>query len=168
MSTRVAANVYSYSVTYVTEQMLNSLRRIIIWIGLDPTNFVSSWTSTELAVSTWLRSRHLRNVELEIYNPKSNSYVGGWEFTIDYTYGSDDDGAMWVDTDAIRNAIIKCGVIPAACKYRLLLYTSSGEPSVPGWGPGTALSKDGFVRQSVGTAIGTFAIGAQASYWRKK
>jgi hypothetical protein len=168
MSTRVVADVYSYSITYVTDQMLSSLKRIIIWIGLDPTNFVHSWPSTELAVSTWLRSRHLQTVELEIYNPRTNSYVGGWEFSIDYSYGSGDDGSMWVDTDAIRNAIIKCGVIPAACQYRILLQTSPGEPAVPGWGATTVRSKDGFVRQSVGTTIGTFAVGAQASYWRKK
>src|SRR6185295_12171368 len=132
MSTRVVADVYSYSITYVADQMLSSLKRIIIWIGLDPTNFVNSWSSTELAVSTWLRSRHLQTVELEIYNPRTNSYVGGWEFAIDYSYGSGDDGSMWVDTDAIRNAIIKCGVIPATCQYRILLQTAPGEPAVHG------------------------------------
>lgn len=168
MSTSVAVNTYSHSVNYVTGQMLGSLKRIIIWIGLDPEKFVNSWPSTELAVSTWLRSGHLQKVELEIENPRTGKFVGGWDFTIDYTYGSGDDGSMWTDTDAIRHAIFKRGALPSECTYRVLLYTDDGEPKVSGWSKTTILSRDGFVRQSIGTAIGTFAVGSQAGYWREK
>jgi hypothetical protein len=74
---------------------------------------------------------------------------------------------MWVDTDAIRYSIRKLGVIPSACTYRLILSTKQGRPDVLGWGSGQLHSTAGFTRQGLGTTIGTHAIGANASYWRK-
>ncbi len=168
MSSIVAVNTYTYSVTYVTDKMLMSLRLIIKRIGLDPNRLIDSWKSTELAVKTWLNSRDLQAVMLEIYDPETDAFVGGWDFRIDYSYEIDDDGSMWVDTEAIRFAILKCGIIPSYCDYRIILETKKGRPDVPGWGPTTYRSRDGFVRQSVGTTIGTYSIGTNAGYWRKK
>lgn len=165
MSTLVAVNTYSHSVTFVTDKMLKSLRYIITSTGLDPNKFVSDWKSYELAVETWLTSRHLRTVVLEVISP-GGSLVTRCDFDINYTYGSG-EGSMWADTDALKYAIAKFGTIPAFCTYSISLVNAPGRPDVVGWGPGTFLSTDGFIKQSLGTTIGTHAIGAQASYWRK-
>jgi len=165
MSTLVSVNTYSHSVTYVTDKMLKSLRYIITNTGLDPNKFVSDWKSYELAVETWLNSRHLKTVVLEVVSA-SGSLVTRCDFDIDYTYGSG-EGSMWIDTDALKFAIAKFGTIPAFCSYSITLVNSPGRPDVIGWGPSTLLSSDGFTKQSLGTTIGTHAIGAQASYYRK-
>lgn len=165
MASFVKVNTYAYSVTYVTDQMLRSLRTIIMLIGLDQTKFVNDWATHELAIKTWLLSGHLKSVVLEIFHPFAG-LATRCDFTIDYGYG-DGNGAMWVDTDALRYAIAKLGVIPAHCTYKVTLMTSPGEPYVPGWGDGSLLSTEGFVRQGLGTTIGTHAVGAQASYWRR-
>ncbi len=101
MSTTVSVNTYTHSVTYVTDKMLNSLRYIITRAGLDPSKFLDDWASTERAASTWLNSRHLRKVVLEIYNASTGSLITRWDFGIDYDYGSSSDGSMWVDTDRL-------------------------------------------------------------------
>lgn len=165
MSTLVAVNTYSHSVTYVTDKMLKSLRYIITTTGLDPNNFVSDWKSYELAVETWLTSRHLRGVTLEIVSP-AGALVTRCDFEINYSYGSG-EGSMWVDTDTLKYAIAKFGTIPASCTYNIKLDNAPGWPAVSGWGPGTYLSTEGFIKQGLGTTIGTSSIGAQASYWRK-
>ena len=165
MSTLVAVNTYTHSVTYVTDKMLKSLRYIITTTGLDPNNFVSDWKSYELAVETWLTSQHLRSMVLEVVS-SSGGLITRCDFDIDYTYGNG-EGSMWIDTDAIKFAIAKFGTIPAFCTYNIKIVNAPGRPDVPGWGPGTFLSTDGFIKQSLGTTIGTHAIGAQASYWRK-
>ncbi|MDN3512260.1 MAG: hypothetical protein NG784_13300 [Candidatus Jettenia sp.] len=56
---------------------------------------------------------------------------------------------------------------PTSCDYRIILDTNPSCCNVPGWRPTTYRSTEGFVRQSVGTTIGTHAIGSQAKYWRK-
>ena len=165
MGTLVSVNTYTHSVTYVTDQMLRSLRKIITWIGLDEQNFVSDWTLYERAVQTWLASRDLKTVVLEIVNPSDN-LVNRCDFDINYTYGTG-EGSMWVDTDAIRHAIAKFGVIPSQCTYSITLVTNPSRPDVDGWVRSRLRSTDGFIKQSLGTTIGTHAIGAQASYWRK-
>jgi hypothetical protein len=167
VSTRVVVNTYTHSVTYVTDKMLRSLRYIITEAGLDPCKFLDDWESTEYAARTWLGSGYLRKVVLEIYDSKTEKLVSRWDFDIDYDYGSDGDGSMWADTDAIRFAIRKCGVIPYSCSYRILMDNAPGRPDVPGWGPASYRSTDGFVRQSIGTTIGTNAIGTNSAYWRR-
>lgn len=166
MASFVSVDTYTHSVTHVTDQMLRSLRMIIYWIGLDQKKFIEDWAILERAITTWLLSRHLETVVLEISHPTAGTLITRCEFNIDYGYGTG-DGSMWVDTDAIRFAIAKFGVIAPNCHYRIITKTKDGRPDVPGMVSATFLSTAGFVRQSLGTAIGTGSIGAQASYWRK-
>lgn len=168
MSTQVLVNTYVYSVNYVTDKLLMSLSNIIRWIGLDPVKFADNWSSTERAVKTWLNSRHLTGIVLEIYNANTNLLVTRWDVDIGYDYSLGGEGNMWVDTDAIRYAILKSGALPSACDYCIVITTKPGRPDVLGWGPTTLRSTDGFVRHVVGTTIGTNPIGAQTAYWRKQ
>ena len=167
MSTSVSVNTYIYSTTYVTDKMLSSLKWIIYWSGLDPDKLTRNWAPLELGIKTWLRSRHLERVTLEIYRPTSSSLVGRWDFDLVYSYDSSDDGSMSVDTDAIRYAIKKAGVNPKACSYRIIVHNKDGRPEVVGWSPAEYLSTSGLVRQSVGAVIGTSDVSSRVSYWRK-
>lgn len=167
MSSTVSVYSYSHSVTYVTEQMLRSMKKIIGWVGLDPAKLTSDWTVLERGIDSWLRTRHLKRLQLEIYSPTTDNFVGGWDFVIDYGYGTD-EGEMWADTEQIRLSILKCGLYPSSCHYRIIATTEDGRPDVEGWSKTTARSRDGFVFQAVGTTVGSHAIGAESGYWRKK
>ncbi len=167
MSTLVYVNTYTYSVTFVTDKMLTSLKRLIIWIGLDPGKLTRDWDALERGIKTWLGTKDLRTVVLEVYRAASRTLVGRWDFDIDYSFGTGDDGSMWTDTDAIRFAIKKCGIDPAGCEYQIIAVTNPGRPDVEGWGPATLLSTDGLVRYSVGTTIGANPLGTRTAYWRK-
>jgi hypothetical protein len=165
MASIVSVNTYTHSVTYVTDKMLGSLRTIITGIGLDPTKFTNNWQLYERGVKTWLESKHLKEAVLEITS-STGSFVTRCDFTIDYSYGGG-DGAMWVDTDSIKFSIAKMGVIAKDCTYALKLSLGAGAAAVDGWSDCDFLSTAGFVKQSLGTTIGTNSIGAQAGYWRK-
>jgi hypothetical protein len=167
MSTLVSVNTYAHSVTFVTEKILTSLKRIILWIGLDPAKLISDWGVLESGIKIWLNSKHLEMLTLEVYRPGGGTLVNRWDFDIEYSFGSGDDGAMWVDPDAIRNVIKKCGFDPSGCDYRIIATTKSGRPDVAGWGAATLLSTDGFGRHSVGTTIGANPLGTRTVYWRK-
>jgi hypothetical protein len=167
MSTLVFVNTYTHSVTFVTDKMLISLKRIIFWIGLDPAKLTSDWGLLELGIRTWLDTKDLQTVVLEVYRPGSQTLVNRWDFGIEYGFGSGDDGTMWVDPEAIRNAIKKCGFDPAGCDYRIIAVTKPSRPDVVGWGLATLFSTDGFVRHSVGTTIGANPLGTRTAYWRK-
>lgn len=169
MSTLVYVNTYTHSVTFVTDKMLTSLKRIIVWSGLDPAKLTGEehWRTLERGVRTWLDSKHLEMLTLEVYRPGTNALVNRWDFPIEYSYGSGADGSMWVDADAIRHAIKKCGFDPAGCDYRIIATTKAGRPEVAGWGAATLLSTAGFVRHSVGTTIAANSLATQTAYWRK-
>lgn len=165
-TTFVAANTYVHSVTYITDKMLRSLQFIIRESGLDPSK-MGEWAVLELGIRTWLASRHLESLVLEVYDPRDNGLINRWDFEILYGYGSDGDGGMWLDTDAIRHAIRKAGLWPSEAAYRLVAVTRPGRPDVSGWGPATLRSTDGFIRHSVGTTIGAIGAGTSTAYWRR-
>jgi Bacterial HORMA domain 2 len=152
-------------VTYVTTKMLLLLKEIIREIGLDLSHFVNDWDSNEHAISTWLASRHLERVTLEVYDPRNDALVTRWD--IDVVYASVGDGSLWVDTDAIRYAIIKAGFVPSSCRYDIKVRNKPGRPAVHGWGPCEFRSTDGFKRYTVGAALGGNGLSAQAVYWNR-
>ena len=167
MTTFVTANTYVHTTTYITDKMLRSLLFIIRESGLDPSRFAGDWAWMERGIRTWLGTRDLETVILEVYDPYDSQLVGRWDFEIVYGYGSHGDGTMWVDTDAIRYAIRKAGLWPSQCAYRLVAVTKPGRPDVAGWSRTTLRSTDGFARHSIGTTIGAVGAGTSTAYWRR-
>ena len=115
MSTSVSVNTYTYSVTFVADNVQRTLKDIIVQSGLDPTKYVNSWKSVNLALTTWVQSKHLKTIILEIFNPKDDTLVGRWDIEISYGWSSSDTGSFWIDTDQIKTAIRKCGAVPSSC-----------------------------------------------------
>jgi hypothetical protein len=165
MSTSTFVISYAKTVTYVTTKMLLVLKEIIREIGLDPSRFTNDWDTYEEAVSTWISSRHLQCITLEVYDPRTDKLITRWD--IDVVYSSIGDGAMWVDTAAIRYAIAKAGIAPSSCSYGIKIKNAPGRPDVPGWGPCDFRSTDGFRRYSVGAAVGGNGLHGQAAYWSR-
>ena len=164
--TSVAVNTYAYSVTYVADNILKSIKDIIRLSGLDPTNLVEGWASNMLAIQTWLHSGHLKTVVLEIFHPTTGALVGRWDIDVIYTTGLG-DGDFWTDTEQIKYHVSKAGLAPSEAKYRLLLQNKPGYTSVVGWGTTQYRSTEAFVRHSLGSTIEHCGLGASAAYWRQ-
>ena len=131
MSTFVVVNTYAYAVTYVTDKLLTSIKTIVRLSGLSPERLTNQWTVLEGGVAAWLRSQHLEQLHLEVYDSTSDLLVGRWDFQI--FYGFHGDGAFWVDPDAIKYHILKQGLWPGNCQYRIVATTKPGRPDVAGW-----------------------------------
>jgi len=164
MSVSTFAISYTNTVNYVTTKMMLLLKEIIRQIGLDP-GFMADWTICEDGISTWLASRHLQRVTLEVYDPKTNALVTKWE--LDVVYDTIGEGTLWVDTAALRYAILKQGVVPASCRYSIIVSRKSGYPQVAGWESCAFRPTDGFRRYSIGAMVGGNGVHAQAAYWSR-
>lgn len=165
--TIVTVNTYTVSVTYVADNILKTLKDIIVGSGLDPSALAGSWESKMLALKTWLGSGHLTKVVLEIYNPVTDALIKRFDLEIVYSWAGGDGGGFWTDTDQIRYALKKAGVTPSTAKYSILLEHKSGADPVPGWSSRDYRSTAGFVRQSIGGTIDHNGLGASGAYWRK-
>jgi hypothetical protein len=165
MSTSTFVISYAYTVTYMTSKMLMLLKEIIRDIGLDPSKFTNDWATYEEAIRTWLASRHLERIRLEVYDPANNRLVTFWD--IDVVYASVGDGSLWVDAAAVRYAILKQGHTPSSCRYDIKVTNKPGRPDVPGWGPCEFRSTEGFKRYAVGSAVGGNGLSAEVAYWSR-
>ena len=165
MSTVVSVNTYTQSVTYVTDKLLTSIKNIVRLSGLDPAMLVDDWSVIEGGIRTWLDGRYLEGVHLEVFNSKTDKLVGRWDFEI--YYGFQGDGSFWQDPDAIKYHILKQGLWPSECGYRVVTTTKSNRPNVSGWSSTTLRSTNGFVKQSIGTIIDGSSLSSGTGYWRK-
>ncbi|WP_119304439.1 HORMA domain containing protein [Dongia deserti] len=164
--TSVIVNTYTHSVTYVADNILKSLKDIIRLSGLDPTSFVEDWEVNKRGIKTWLETRDLECVTLEIFDPKSDALIIRWD--IDITYGwTEGDGNFWTDTEQLKYAIRKAGVAPSEARYRLIADTKAGRPDVLGWSSTSYRSTSGMVKQSLGATIEHSGLTANAGYWRR-
>lgn len=162
-----AVAVYSYtqSVTYVADNILKSLKDIILLSGLDPDKLVGDWKVLVRGVSTWIESEHLQTVALEIYDPSSSKLITRWDVSVEYSWSSD-AGTFWTDTDQLRYAIKKAGIVPSQAAYRVVVSNKDGRPHVEGWSKCTMRSTDGMVRQSLGATVEHNGLSANGAYWR--
>jgi hypothetical protein len=165
MSTVVRVNTRTQSVTYVTDKLLTSIKNIVRLSGLNPAKLVEDWEVLERGLKRWLDTGDLEQVHLEVYSPNTNRLVGRWDFEIFYGYTG--DGAFWQDPDDIKYHILKQGLWPGNCEYRVVTTTKPGRPDVIGWSRTTLRSTAGFVKQSIGTTIDGSGLSAGAGYWRK-
>ena len=164
MSTFVAVNTYTHSVIYVTDNILRSLQDIVRLSGLDPTQIADDWTALERGIKTWIESKHLETIVLEVYNPSTDALIGRWDIDIAYEWSGDGGGRFWVDTEQIKIAIKKAGIWPGSSKYSIICRTKSGRPDVDGWSSRPFRATAGMVKQSLGTTIEHSGLGAGTSY----
>jgi hypothetical protein len=165
MSTTI---VYSrtHSVTYVSDNIMKTLKDIIRLSGLSPEHFCENWDSTSRALRTWLEAETLETVVLEVYHPTTGALLGRWDIDVVYAW-SDGESSFWVDTEQIKYAIRKAGAAPSDAKYDLKMQNKPGRPDVAGWGPCGFRSTAGMVRQKIGSTLEHSGLGATTSYWRK-
>jgi hypothetical protein len=164
--TSVIVNTYTHSVVYVADNILKSMKDVIRLSGLDPSGLVDDWQDKMTALQTWLYSRHLETVVLEIFDPKTDRLVGRWDSDVVYSTAGG-DGGFWTDTEQIKYAVRKAGLMPGEARYRLLLQNKPGRPDVPGWSAATYRSTEGFARHSLGSTIEHNGLGGSAAYWRR-
>jgi hypothetical protein len=167
MSTFTTVNTYTHSVTYVANKLLQCLKDIVRLSGLNPEKLTNDWTVLERGIAKWLETKHLESVTLEVYNPTTDALVGRWDLEISYGWNGG-DGAFWIDTEQIKYHIIKQGILPSSCDYRVVVHNKTGRPDVAGWSSTAYRSTDGFVRQSLGTTLDASGLGTSAAYYRRK
>lgn len=167
MSSGVVVNTFSHSVTYVADNIQRTLKNIVLLSGLDPAKLTADWESTNRALKTWLESKHLETIVLEISDAAGTTLVGRWDIDVSYSWSGDDGSNFWVDTDQIKTAIKKAGQHPASCEYRLILHNKPGYAAVYGWSTTSYLSTSGFVKQSLGSTVEHSGLGASTSYYRR-
>lgn len=164
----VATYSYTNSVTYVADNLLRSLKDIIVKSGLDPSGFVGEWESNTRAIKTWLESGHLERLILDVYDPTTDRLITRWEIDIAYSWSGSGDGSFWTDTEQLSYAIKKQGIVPSQARYDFRIKNKAGRPDVVGWGPAASTrSTEGMKRQSIGTTVEHSGLGGETAYWRK-
>jgi hypothetical protein len=167
MSVSVAVRSYTHAVTYVADNLLKSLKDILLYSGLNPNKLATGRDWLHRGISAWIESGHLRKIVLEVYTPVSNKPVGRWDINISYEW-TGGDGQFWTDTDMIRFAISKAGLLPSSAEYDVIVDLAPGAPTVPGWSTTTFRSTAGMFEQRIGTTVEASGLSGGVSYYRMR
>jgi hypothetical protein len=169
-ATAVRVNTSAYSTTHVATNVLRSIRQIVREAGLSLDYLHGHWDTLELGIATWLGSRHLQKLTLEIWDPTKptgRDLVGRYDFSVTYDYYSDGDGELWLDPDTVSYAVRRAGAVPSRCAYRVIASKAAGAATVPGWSSTTYRSTAGFTEHATGTALGGGPLGVGLSYYTR-
>ena len=135
-------------------------------LGL-PTAYLATYNQTlHNGLSTWLNSRHLETVYLEI----NDEFGRCWSFSelnIQYL-ASGQTNAFYDDLEAARYEAAKLGSPPSRCSYRIVVHNKPGAAIVSGWSSGALPGTAGMERRRVGGAVGSPDIGASLTIWRRQ
>ena len=164
-ATYVTTYTQTHSVTFLSDNLRNSLREVIRENGLSPEKLMQDWETIERGIRTWLTSGHLTRIVIEFYRSGSGEAAARWDFPVDYTSsGVDDD--MWLDKNYLRQLIAKSKRPTPDCTYRITMSTRSGAAHVDGFSDCTLLSTGQLVARQAGTIIATGHMTAGVTYWR--
>jgi hypothetical protein len=163
----VTVNTRTYTATHLATNMMRGFKRIIQGCGLSLAGL--NWHVLEAGLTQFIEGRWLTSAALEVYDSTrgGSPLVGRFDFDLNYTYSSDGDGALWMDTDTVSAVIRKNGSYASRCSYRIVCDLKDGAPTPPGWSKTTFRSTDGFTRHAAGTAMGGGTIGAGLAYWKR-
>jgi hypothetical protein len=170
MATSVQVSTLTHSTTFVANNLLRSIKQLVVGSGLTADTLAGDWAVLERGIAAWLESRHLNTLTLEVFKAGTSTptgLLGRFDFNIDYGYYPGGDGDLWLDSAAVAFAIKKAGTYPSLCQYRVLASCAEGRAVVNGWSDTTYRSAAGFTQQSMGTSIGGGSLGAGLSVYRK-
>jgi len=166
MSTRTTVRVdtYTQSVTYVVGGLLDLFRTFVDELGLAPDYFAHVLEVLEAGLLTWIEGRYLRTAYLEVYSP-SGSLVTRIDIDIDYKSSTSAHHSFCLDLFLAKLMAKKVGSVSRSCKYRVVVTTAPGAPSVPGWSSTKLLSSEGLSPWHLGEALGSPDIGSSMQLW---
>lgn len=166
MTVSVAVRSYTHSVTYVADNILKSLKDILLYSGLDPGQLSAERDVLHRGIKAWIESKDLVKVVLEVFTPSSDELIGRWDVHIEYEWTG--DGQFWTDTEMIRSAIKKAGVLPSAAQYEIKVSLRAGHQDVPGWSSTKFRSTAGMIEQRIGTTVEASGLSGGVSYYRTR
>jgi hypothetical protein len=155
----------THSVTFLSDNLLNTLRELIRENGLSPERLMQDRDVIANGLRTWLTSGHLTKVVIEFYRPGVTTADARWDVPVSYE-GSGVEDDMWLDKNYLRQLIAKAKRPASDCRYRVILCTSPGAANVDGFSSCSFLSTGSLVSRSAGTVIATGHMTAGLTYWR--
>ena len=151
--------------------------------GLGTDRISNKREKLESALYTYINTRHLRKVSIEVYEEgasKSDEAIERFDLTYEVKNPddlSDDDIQRLQDKDFnqyrkdVMEQLQDLDSLPSNVDYRILIWCApendlgQSKPNVEGWSSTTARSTDDLNQKNLGDAVNTGPINGDASLW---
>ena len=163
----IGVNIAVYPITYVSNEILNSLIRIVDKRGLGLDYINHNKTTIADGLFTWLGTRHLEKVVLEVYDSGRDGVLERYDMSFEYSsvVPSTSDSVFETNLKKLEEFLEKLPSLPLDANYRVVVVLGDGAPDVPGWSPTSLRSVDHLKNQKLGGFIRADYIGAAMEYW---
>lgn len=182
-TTKVDVSTWTAANTYATNQTIRLILNYINERGLDTNRITEGRDSIERALFTWLTSRHLKAVIIEVYDPETDSVKERFDVPFEYTppKDADEETVQQVQKqqfeslqDEILKQIRRMDAPPSGCVYRIVarLKDENDEgqspPKVRGWSPTSLRDTGKLDRKKLGKWLDAGSIEGSAAIWLLK
>jgi len=178
--TEVGVKTWTSTYNFVVNETVTLLMQYVNNRGLDSSKLTTMREQLEDALWTWLSSRHLSRVRIEVYEPEANEATECFDLAFDIERPQDLSTAeieriQERKFDSYHEEVLEnlreLDAPPDDCTYRILVWlrptNDVGEepPTVDGWSRTTARSTDHLEKTDLGDAIDTPAASATAELY---
>ena len=161
----VGVNVAVYPVTYVSNEVLNCLFRIIDKRGLSLSYLIDHKEALVDGLLTWISTRYLKKLIVEIY--ASDEVVERWDMCFEYStiIPSSSESTFETNLRKLEEFLNGLPSLDSDLEYRVIAVLKDGAPEVPGWGPTKLRPIDHLRNKNIGGIIKADYIGVAFQYW---
>lgn len=163
----IGVNIAVYPVTYVSNEVLNFLIRIIDRRGLN-LDYINVHKNTLVdGLFTWLSTRHLEKLILEIYDSSTDKVLERFDMCFEYSavVPTTSDSIFESNLKKLEDFLEKLPKLSSNSNYRVIVILSEGAPEVPGWSPTSLRPVDHLKNLKLGGLIKADYIGVAMEYW---
>lgn len=163
----VGVNVAVYPVTYVSNEVLNFIIRIVNGRGLDLGYVNRNRDIIADGLFAWVGTRKLEKLILEIHDEGKDHVVERFDMNFEYSavVPSTRDSIFETNMNKLEDFLAKLPGHNSDLAYRIIAVVSPGAPEVSGWSPTALRSVDHLKNQSLGGMIKADYIGVAMEYW---
>lgn len=178
--TEVGVETWTSTYNFVVNETVTLLMQYVNARGLDSNKLTQMRDKLEDALWTWLASRHLSRVSIEVYEPGSDEATERFDLAFEITRPQDlseeeieqiQERKFKSYLEEILKKLRDLDAPPDECTYRLLVWlhptNDVGEepPTVDGWSRTSARSTDHLEKDHLGDAIDTPAASVTAEWY---
>ena len=154
-----------YPIVYVANEIMNTLIRIVDRRGLSM-DYINRHRETLLdGIFTWLSTRHLEKLVLEIYNGETVIERHDLNFSYSKVVPSTTHSKFETNLRKLEDFLSKLPSLEEGLQYRVVVVLKEGAPDVPGWKPTRLRPVDHLRHQNLGDLIKADYIGVAFEYW---
>lgn len=165
VATSTQVNVAARSFVHTAQKLVELTSAIARGRGLGQKYLIDNLPAIERGLRTWLVSKHLESMRVEIWDPRTDKAVEVYEFHVRYEPLRGGEETFESQSERLDEELAKLHSLRPGLLWRIIVATKPDRPAVEGWTPTTPRDTGPLTRREAGRMISSAACSTELIYF---